>query len=1017
MKSFTTQGIALAVTLALLSSASRAHADPVSDWNAIANVVLLKTGRPAGANIVDMVYVHIAMYDAVNAIDGKYTPFAVRPSNAAPWASEDAAIAAAAYTVLVRFYPDQGLYLDSVYAHALVDVPNNDAKTRGIAIGTEVAERFLALRADDGRNAVIPYTFGSGPGVYQLTPGAPPPPATPQTPWIAHLKPFAMVSDSQFRAPAPPEITSEIYTRDFNESKQYGVRDNSARTPQQTATGQFYLDNPATQLGRNLRLIDSSRNMSVAEIARFFAQMYVTIGDAVIAAWDSKFHYNFWRPVTAIRAADTDGNPNTEPDTAWLPLGITPGHPEYPAAHGYVTGGLAYGLERYFGTSALDITLTSASVPGSPMTYHTYASTDSIVREVINARVYGGMHYRNSVEVGAAIAQKVADWVADHFFKPSEAPVPTANLQLWLQADSGLILNGPKVSTWKDLSGNGNDALQPDTSRQPLLVKDAVYGGKPALMFDGVNDRLGFTGTTRMSQFSIFIVEEIDSGAADNHYYYPITLGDSAQTYGLSMRNGFSNNSPDEIDPYLSENSWVRAVAPGSGCAAFGKWKLICVTANQNMWNTTMHVNGVAATITPQGGVNTPLSVPLGTATVSEYGGLGMTKGNPLAYLIARCHVAEVLVYGSALTDSARQAVETYLATKYGLSQPSIPNAGLQLWLKADAGVDTLNGSVSRWHDQSGHGNDAIQADMARQPLLVAGALNGKPVLRFDGANDRVGLTGTTPMHQISMFLVFKVESGATGLHPYYPVTLGDTYHDGQIYGLSMRNDFSGNSPDIIDPFAGTSSWLHATLPGIAAFGEWKVLSITTDKLMYSTSLRVGGKEAVDSPQTSTNMAISVPLGSADGLGVGGIGGADHLDVDFVSAIFKGDIAEVIVYDTVLAEADRQAVENYLISKYTITSVAQLPLGALPQVTRLEQNYPNPFNPSTSIQFQLSAPSHVTLKVFDLLGREVATLVDENKPVGVHSVRFDGGRLASGVYFFRLQAGSLVQTRKMILAK
>ncbi|MGA9120399.1 MAG: T9SS type A sorting domain-containing protein, partial [Bacteroidota bacterium] len=248
---------------------------------------------------------------------------------------------------------------------------------------------------------------------------------------------------------------------------------------------------------------------------------------------------------------------------------------------------------------------------------------------------------------------------------PRVSSIPTAGLQLWLRADAGVdTLNGT-VSRWHDQSGNGNDAIQSDTARQPFLQGNA-FNGKPALGFDGVNDRLSFTGTTRMSQFSIFIVQKIDSGAADEHYYYPISLGDSAGSYGLSMRNGFSDNSPDEIDPFIDENSWVRAVAPGSGCAAFGKWKIISVSANTNMWNTTMHVDGVAATITPQGGFNTALSVPLGTAIYSEYGGLGMTKGNPLPYLIARCHVAEVLVYSSALSDSARQAVESYLATNYG---------------------------------------------------------------------------------------------------------------------------------------------------------------------------------------------------------------------------------------------------------------------------------------------------------------------------------------------------------------
>lgn len=661
----------LAGTLVLftlfLFSAQGSRADAVSDWNATANTVMLRSGRPGGAIIVDMAYVHVAIYDAVNAIDRRYTPFAVVPQGPPPWASKEAATAAAAYGVLLDFYPAQKPYLDSVYDAYLHALPNTIGRLYGVAAGENVASAWLALRAADGRNAAVAYTFGSGPGVYQLTPGAPAPPATPQTPWIARMKPFTMLSDSQFRVPPPPELSSELYGRDLNETLRFGARDNSLRTAAMTEIGMFYADNPANQLSRNIRLLAASSGMGLADNARLFAQAYVTIGDGVIATWDSKFRYNRWRPVTAIRAADTDGNASTEPDTAWLPLVVTPGHPEYPAAHGAVTGGYAYALERFFGGASIASVLTSATVPGVAMAEHAFTNTNDIVTEVINARVYGGMHFRTSVERGAAMARQVADWVADHFFRPRSESIPVADLQLWLRADSGLVLNGLNVSRWKDVSGNGNDALQRDTARQPFLLGNAV-NGRPALRFDGVNDRLGFTGTTRMSQFSIFIVQKIDSGAADAHYYYPISLGDSTGGYGLSMRNGFSNNSPDEIDPYVDENSWVRAVTPG--CSAFGQWKSVCVIANKSMWNTTMLVNGVAAAITPQGTVDAALSVPLGNATGSAHGALGMTDGFPLAYLIARCQVAEVLVYGSALSDSARKAVEQYLALKYNIVAP-----------------------------------------------------------------------------------------------------------------------------------------------------------------------------------------------------------------------------------------------------------------------------------------------------------------------------------------------------------
>jgi hypothetical protein len=577
------------------------------------------------------------------------------------------------------------------------------------------------------------------------------------------------------------------------------------------------------------------------------------------------------------------------------------------------------------------------------------------------------------------------------------------------------------------LSGNGNDAIQANASRQPSLVAGRL-NGMPVVSFDGANDKLGFTGSTLMTQFSLFVVLNNHMGTPGNEGCV-ITFGAHGgypHQWFMIMRYP---NSPDSIAMGNATDSYVNAFS--HNLAAYDQWRNLSIVSTGSILSTTLRWDGNDARVALDGPDQT-ISFPLGDATGSG-GGIGGADGVPAGSILAKCDVAEILVYNAALSDSARKVVESYLATKYGLSQPSMPTAGLQLWLKADVGVDTLNGTVSRWHDQSGHGNDAIQADVSRQPVLVANALKGKPVMRFDGSNDRLGLTGTTPMHQISIFLVFKIDSGATsvpstqaGVHPYYPIQLGDTYIEGDIYGLSMRNDFNGNSPNIIDPFTGGASWVHATLPGIASFGDWKVLSVTTDKVMFSTSLRVDGQEAVISPQTNTNMAISVPLGSADGQGVGGVGGGDHLDPGFGSSIFKGDIAEVMVYDTVLAGADRKAVEDYLNSKYQVTTaVAESPLGAMPEVTRLEQNYPNPFNPSTSITFNIprqtdggqASSQFVTLKVYDVLGREVVALVNEVRQAGEHRVTWDARNHPSGVYFCRLTAGSFSQTRKLLLVR
>ncbi len=994
---------------AILLSVGQSSADAVIDWNATAITVMLKVPTLARSATNDLAYVHVAIYDAVNAIDGRYSVFAVAPSNAAPWASKEAATAAAARRVLLTFYAPQQPYIDSVYAAALALLPNDSTRARGIAIGDTVATRFLALRAGDGRDAVVTYVWlPPGPGVYQPTP----PGAAqyqPVNPWLPQLRPFSFSSPSQFRAPGPASLTSDVYTRDFNETKRYGSRDSSLTTPVQREIARFHTENPNVQLARNIRLFATARGMSLADNARLFAQLYVTIGDATIAGFESKYYYNAWRPSTAIRAADSDGNPLTERDTSWLPLVTTPPHPEYPGAHGFAMGGLANGLARFFGTTNVPVTLTS-NVTG---TQHSFNNTDEITTEAINARVYGGMHFRSSVEDGVTIGRKVADLVADHYFRLKSADIPTAGLKLWLKADAGVdALNGT-VSRWHDQSGNGNDALQPDTARQPFLLGNAV-NDMPALRFDGVNDRLGFTGTTRMSQFSIFIVQKIDSGFADAHYYYPITLGDQTGGYGLSMRNGFSNNSPDEIDPYVGENSWVRAVTPG--CAAFGQWKIVDVIANQTMWNTTMHVNGVAAAITPQGFENAALSVPLGNATSSDIGGgLGMTSGVAIGYLIARCHVAEVLVYSSALSDSARQAVENYLNVKYHVLTPSV--AGLQLWLKSDQGV-ILNGTtVNRWVDQSGNGNDAIQADASRQPLLVAGALNGKPVLRFDGLNDKLGFTGTTHMTQFSLFLVINNHLGSAG-NEGNVITFGANRDFDHQWYMGMAIPAYGS--DTLGMAGGVGiifGWVRGGKPGLVAHDAWRNLSVVLNQTIWNTTLRWDGNDVHMFPGGFDGV-ISVPLGDATGSG-GGIGGADGVPAGTILA--KCDVAEMLVYNVALSDPVRRNVEIYLATKYglpsTTTGVVENQKGNLPERFVLEQNYPNPFNPSTTIRYGLPQKSAVQLTIFNTLGQQVATIVQGEQEAGNHEVRFDASGLSSGVYFYRLSAGQFVQTRKLLLLR
>jgi hypothetical protein len=417
-----------AVGLAVLMTAAAPRvsaADPVSDWSAIAKTVIVDpapmAARPGAAANVDFAYVHAAIYDAVNAIDGRYSVFAVRPATNPSGASPAAATAGAAYTVLRAMFTTaaQQAYLDSQYGSYLSGILDGSAKTIGIAVGTEVAQAFLKLREGDGRNAVLPYVFGSGPGVYQLTPGAPPPPATPTSQWIATMRPFTLSRQSQFRADGPPDLSSGQWADDYNEVKVWGAKTGSPRTQEQTDIGWFYTENPGAFVNRNLRGIAAAQHLETADSARFFAQTYITIADTFVACWESKFHYNFWRPVTAIRAGDTDDNDATDPDTLWEPLATTPNHPEYPSAHGCLTGAITYSIEDFFGTKKIETSFTSLSVPGAPGgVTHTFTRTQDILKEVVEGRIYGGMHYRTSVMHGIVMAHKVSHWVAKHHFQP-----------------------------------------------------------------------------------------------------------------------------------------------------------------------------------------------------------------------------------------------------------------------------------------------------------------------------------------------------------------------------------------------------------------------------------------------------------------------------------------------------------------------------------------------------------------------------------------------------------------------
>jgi len=395
------------LVLALLGMPLCAKADKVTDWNAIGSTAIANDGRGGAVGAIDLAYMHIAIYDAVNAIDRRYTVFAVSPSNVPPGASEEAATVEAAYRILINLFPTQATFLDAQYTTSLATIPDDDSKVNGMAVGAEVAALFLASRAGDGRNAPVTYTPGSGPGAWVPTSNAP-----PVAPWLGQMRPFAMESPSQFRPDPPLALNTDQWAADYNEVKRLGAFNSSERTPEQTTLARFYFDPGVVQASLGFRKLALDRSLMLAVNARLFAVLYVTLADSIIAGFEAKYYYGFWRPVTAVRAGDIDGNPDTEADSTWLPLGTTPNHPEYPAAHAFADAAFAEALRHFFGTKKIEFTLSSTTT-GTVMTFD---NTNNIIKSVIEARIYAGFHYRNSCVQGTMIGKQVAKWVAKHYF-------------------------------------------------------------------------------------------------------------------------------------------------------------------------------------------------------------------------------------------------------------------------------------------------------------------------------------------------------------------------------------------------------------------------------------------------------------------------------------------------------------------------------------------------------------------------------------------------------------------------
>jgi hypothetical protein len=367
-----------------------APADEVLNWNEIAQVTSLPSPPTMGSR--NLAITQVSVFDAVNSIVRRYSPYAVN-LRAPRGASPVAAAVAAAHYALVRLYPAAQASLDTSFAASLAAIPDGQSETDGVAVGEAVAEQILALRATDGSSVVVPYTPGSGPGAWIPTPPAFAPALHPG--W-GTVTPFFLDRGDQYRLDPPPALTSAKYARAFEETKLLGSSV-ATRTQDQIDVPRFWAV-PGTQ-GWNLtaRQLLAAKGIHLAKSARILALLNMAGADAIIACWDTKYGYNFWRPETAIRAADTDGNPATNADAAWSSFLVAPPFPDYVSGHAC-----------YAGASKANITLTSPVLPGVT---RSYGSLSQIADEIDNARVWGGVHFRFSQNLGRALGDDVARFV------------------------------------------------------------------------------------------------------------------------------------------------------------------------------------------------------------------------------------------------------------------------------------------------------------------------------------------------------------------------------------------------------------------------------------------------------------------------------------------------------------------------------------------------------------------------------------------------------------------------------
>jgi hypothetical protein len=413
----------IVLVCALFSWTGPARADAVTDWNAIAVQTIVNAGAAHGsaAGFLDSATVQIAVYEAVEAINQRFKPYHVQIPGASGSAS--AAAAKAAHDVLVNRFPAQTAVLDVTYHDYLANhgLAENDP---GVAVGQQAATGIIALRATDGSFPVVPpppFTGSNEIGVWRPTqsylPGTPASFAPGFAPWLAKVTPFTLTSPSQYRPLGSPPLDSTQYATAYNEIKALGARFNSTRTTEQTNLALFWSTNYLVTWNKALRDIAGVRALSLDDSARLLALANLAMADAGITAWDTKYHYVFWRPVTAIQEGENDGNPDTVGDSNWQPFINTPNYPEYSSGANNVTGAATRTLALFFGTEQMTFTMTTTNGASQQQT-RTYKRFSDAAADVVNARIYEGIHFRFADVEARKQGRHVAQWAFGHFLRP-----------------------------------------------------------------------------------------------------------------------------------------------------------------------------------------------------------------------------------------------------------------------------------------------------------------------------------------------------------------------------------------------------------------------------------------------------------------------------------------------------------------------------------------------------------------------------------------------------------------------